>query len=191
MKPKKTSELIQFTANPWWYTVRGLTMIGLGGLITALSIVSPEVYMLGKHASWIPAIGLIILFVGIFRCLDGIASETAQGYLFNMQSGIMDVVVGFILLFSNDVINSVNLLIVCYLFTQGLYRNLLLSVGEIRNPLANRITGVVSILLGSMIWIDWPTALWFISFSLGIDISFRGWVLIVMASSLKNEPIKD
>jgi uncharacterized membrane protein HdeD (DUF308 family) len=77
-------------------------------------------------------------------------------------------------------------LIVGYRLTQGIYRNILLPVAEIRNPLSNKITGVISILLGLMIWIDWPASMWFIAFSMSVDIGFRGWVLIVMASSIKN-----
>jgi uncharacterized membrane protein HdeD (DUF308 family) len=188
MKSINPSELIQFTAKPRWYTIQGKAMIFIGGGLAILSIVSPNVYMLGKNASWVPVIGIIVLLVGIMRCLDGLASETAQGKLYNMQGGILDVVVGFLVAFStNDEVNYLNLLIVGYLLTQGLYRNILLSVAKIRNPLPNRVTGLISILLGIMIWIDWPASLWFLAFSLSVDISFRGWALTVLASSLKKE----
>jgi uncharacterized membrane protein HdeD (DUF308 family) len=186
MKSKITSELIQFTANPQWYTILGISMIFLGVVIAFLSLLAPNVYMFGGHASWFPVIGVVVLLVGVFRCIDGLASETAQGYLFNMQGGILDIVVGVLVLFSNSTTaNNVNLLIVGYLLTQGIYRNVLLSFTEIPNPISNRLTGLVSIILGIMVWINWPTYMWFIAFSLSVDISFRGWVLIVMASSLK------
>ena len=162
-------------------------MILLGVIIAILSLVSPSVYILGENASWLPVIGFIVLMVGILRCIDGLASETAQGYLYNMQSGILDIVVGFLVFFSSNStdINNENLLIVGYLLTQGIYRNILLSASGIPNPMPNRITGAVSILLGLIVWIDWPTSMWFIAFSLSIDISFRGWILIVMASTIK------
>jgi uncharacterized membrane protein HdeD (DUF308 family) len=187
MKTKITSELIQYTANPGWYTIRGGAMILIGSMIAILSLVAPNVYMMGENASWLPVIGIMVLLVGILRCVDGLASETAQGYLFNMQGGILDIVVGFLVFFSSNSteINNENLLIVGYLLTQGIYRNVLISVAEIPNPLSNRITGAFSILLGLIVWIDWPTSMWFIAFSLSVDISFRGWVLIVMASTLK------
>lgn len=187
MKTKITSELIQYTANPGWYTIRGGAMILIGIMIAILSLVAPNVYMLGENASWLPVIGFMVLLVGILRCVDGLASETAQGYLFNMQGGILDIVVGFLVFFSSNSteINNENLLIVGYLLTQGIYRNVLISVAETPNPLSNRITGAVSILLGLIVWIDWPTSMWFIAFSLSVDISFRGWVLVVMASTLK------
>ena len=190
MESKKTSELIQFTAKPRWYTFRGSVMIFAGGIIATLSIIAPDVNMLGESASWVPVISVIVLLVGILRCSDALASETAQGFLFNMQGGTLDVVVGFLVIFHTyDEPNDLNLLIVGYLLTQGIYRNILLSVAKIRNPMPNRVTGLISIILGIMIWIDWPTSIWFIAFSLSVDIGFRGWALIVMASSLKMEPV--
>ncbi|MGV7235212.1 MAG: hypothetical protein ACQ9ET_03045 [Nitrosomonadaceae bacterium] len=165
-------------------------MILAGGIIASLSIVAPDVYMLGKSASWVPVISVIVLLVGILRCIDALASETSQGFLFNMQGGTLDVVVGFLVIFSTyDEPNNLNLLIVGYLLTQGIYRNILLSAAKIRNPMPNRVTGLISIILGIMIWIDWPTSIWFISFSLSVDICFRGWALIVMTTSLKLEPV--
>ena len=188
MKSKITSELIQFTASPRWYSILGISMIFLGVVIAALSLLAPNVYMFGMDASWFPVIAVIVILVGVFRCIDGLASETAQGYLFNMQGGILDIVVGFLVFFSNSTTaNSVNLLIVGYLLTQGIYRNILLSFAETANPISNRLTGMVSIILGIMVWINWPTSMWFIAFSLSVDISFRGWVLIVMASSIKTK----
>ena len=108
--------------------------------------------------------------------------------MYNIQGGILDIVVGFLVFLSTDgETNYLNLLIVGYLITQGMYRNILLSVAEIRNPLSNRVTGLISILLGIMIWIDWPASVWFIAFSMSVDISFRGWTLVVLASSLDDE----
>ncbi len=188
MKSKITSELIQFTASPRWYGILGTAMILIGGIIATLSLVSPNVYMLGGHASWFPVIGVVVILVGVLSCVDGLASENAQGFLFNMQGGILDIVVGFLVSFSNKTdVNNINLLIVGYLLTQGIYRNVLLSFADTPNPLSNRVTGLVSILLGIMIWINWPASMWFVAFSLSVDISFRGWVLIVMASSLKSQ----
>ena len=161
-------------------------MIYVGSILAILSIVSPNVYIMGENASWIPIISLIVLVVGVFRCIDALASESAQGFLYNMQGGILDVVVGFLVFLSTEgeAANNLNLLIVGYMLTQGIYRNILLSVAEIPNPFSNRVTGLISILLGIMIWVDWPASLWFIAFSMSVDISFRGWTLVVMASSL-------
>ncbi|MCK5666085.1 MAG: hypothetical protein KAI17_21495 [Thiotrichaceae bacterium] len=185
---KFNADLIQFTSRPIWFKARGVTMICIGSLLAILSLISPNLYILGENASWIPIISLVVLIVGIFRCIDGLTSEHAQGFLYNMQGGILDIVVGLLVFLSTDgETNYLNLLIVGYMLTQGIYRNILLSVAEIRNPLSNRVTGLISILLGIMIWIDWPASVWFLAFSMSVDISFRGWTLVVLASSLNKE----
>jgi len=193
MKLKNTNELKQFSSRPLWYTIRGYSMILIGTVVAALCIVAPEVYMLGESFSWIPVVGVMLILVGIFRGIDALATETAQGFLVNIQGGVLDLVVGFLVLFSIDGEPSdLHLLVVGYMVTQGIYRNILLSVAKTPNPISNRITGVISILLGVLIWIDWPTsAAWFLALSLSIDVSFRGWALIELASALKKHPVKN
>ncbi len=190
MKSNTTPELFQFTAQPAWFGIRGKAMLFIGGAIALLSIVAPNVYMLGGDVSWIPVIGIIVLMVGVFRCIDGLASNTAQQLMYNIQGGVLDIVVGFLVVFSpQSEVNYLNLLIVGYMLTQGIYRNILISVADTPNPNSSRITGLISIILGLMIWIDWPASLWFIAFSMSIDISFRGWAMITIASSLNKEII--
>jgi len=166
-------------------------MILIGGAIASLCIIAPKVYMLGENFSWVPVAGVLVLLVGVFRCIDALATETAQGFLVNIQGGILDIVVGFLVLFSiSGQPDDLHLLVVGYLVSQGIYRNILLSVAKVPNPLSNRITGFISIILGILIWIDWPTsATWFLALSLSIDVCFRGWALIVLASALKKQSL--
>lgn len=193
MERLTTSELRQFTSRPLWYTIRGFAMIFVGGGIAVLCIVAPDVYMLGERFSWVPVAGVVVLLLGIFRCIDAFTTETAQGFLVNMQGGVLDIVVGFLVLFSiSGQPDDLHLLIVGYLIAQGIYRNILLSVAHVPNPTSNRITGLISIFLGILIWIDWPTsATWFLALSLSVDVSFRGWALIALASALKKESVTE
>lgn len=189
MKSANSSELIQFTSRPKWYIIRGIAMIFFGGGIATFCIIAPNVYMLGENFSWVPAAGVMVFLVGLLRCIDAFSAKSVQGYLLNMQGGILDIVIGFLVLFSiNDNPDNLNSLIVGYMVSQGIFRNVLLSAADIPNPVSSRITGIISIMLGILIWVDWPTsAPWFLALSLSVDISFRGWALIMLASSLKKE----
>ena len=190
MRFSRSSEFNQFKSMPWWYTIRGIVMMLSGGGIATFCVFAPNVYMLGEKFSWIPIIAMVLIMVGILRCIDANMSQSVQGFLLNMQGGILDVIVGFLTLFAiNGEPENLVLLIAGYMLTQGILRNVLLSVVDIRNPKSNRITGIISIILGIMIWGEWPTsAPWFLAFSLSIDIVFRGWALIMLASSIKQEP---
>ncbi len=191
MKSTTTSELIQFKSKPRWYIIRGSLMIFLGGGIAFMCVVAPNVYMLGENFSWIPVVAVLVFVVGILRCIDAFTAKTVQSYLLNMQGGILDLVFGFLMLFSiNDEPANLSLLIVGYMITQGFYRNVIISAANISNPISSRITGMISIVLGLLIWIDWPTsAPWFLALSLAIDVCFRGWALVMLASSIKKEAL--
>lgn len=187
----KDTELRQFTSMPLWYKVRGTIMMIAGGGIATLCVFAPKVYMLGEHFSWLPLISIVVLIVGILRCVDALTTETPEGFLVNIQGAVLDIVVGFLVLFGiNGIPEDLHLLIVGYMVTQGIYRNIILSVAKVPNPMSNRITGFISIILGLLIWFDWPTsAVWFLAFSLSIDICFRGWALIALASALKKQSV--
>ena len=188
IKTNNKAELVQFSSRPLWYSARGAVMILLGCVIAFFCITAPDVYLLSSDFSWVPAIAVVVIFVGIFRCIDALATVTAQGFLVNMQGGVLDIIVGVLVLFGiNGEPENMSLLIVGYMISQGIYRNILLTVAKTPNPISNRITGFISILLGLLIWFGWPTTEpWFLAFSLSVDISFRGWALIALASSLKN-----
>ncbi len=191
MTENHATDLKQFTSMSLWYTIRGVVMIFTGVAIASLCIVAPKVYMLGESFSWLPVVGITVVIVGILRCVDAYSTVTAQGFLVNMQGGVMDIVVGVLILFAvNGVPEDLHLLIVGYLVSQGIYRNILLSVAKVPNPISNRITGLISIILGMLIWLGWPiSAAWFLAFSLSVDISFRGWALVALASALKKQGI--
>lgn len=193
MNQMMSSELQQFAAKPWWYTTRGLMMILCGGSVAIFCIIAPNVQMLSAGVSWLPLIGFIVIVVGLLRCVDGVKATSLQGFILNMQGGVLDVVVGGLILFSiGDDPAMLSFLIAGYLITQGLLRNILLTVVKIDNPISSRLTGLVSIILGILIWLDWPTsAAWFLAFSLCIDINFRGWALLILASSMRNSAAKD
>ena len=192
MTSTNTSEIQQFKSRPFIFTSRGIVMLLLGGIIAILCLSSPDVKMLGEDSSWLPMAGIILLVVGILRCVDAFMSQTPQGYLMNMHGGVLDIVVGGLVLFSvSDEPQRLMYLISGYLIYQGLLRNILLSVVSIRNPLSNRITGIVSIIMGILIWLELPIMEhWFLALALSIDIAFRGWALIMLSSSIKKDPDK-
>ena len=109
----------------------------------------------------------------------------------NMQAGIFDAVCGFIILTNIHAEALVlSLLIAAYLFTQGLFRIVLTYSTQIPNPKSVRFGGFLSVLLGIMIWMNWPfSSLWFLSFALSVEITTRGWALMFYAHSVKKQKV--
>jgi len=191
MKPTRSSELKQFKSMPLWYTIRGSAMFFFGAAVATMCVIAPNVQMLGEKFSWIPVVGVIVFIVGILRGIDAYMSRTVQGFLLNMQGGVLDVFVGLLVLFSiNGEPKDLVLLVTGYMLTQGVLRNVLLSAVTLRNPKSSRITGLISIVLGILIWLGWPTSQpWFLAFSLSVDIAFRGWALIMLAASIRADSV--
>jgi len=166
-------------------------MFFFGAVVATMCVIAPNVQMLSESFSWIPVVGMIVFVVGILRGVDAYMSKTIQGYLLNMQGGVLDVFVGLLVLFSiNGEPKDLVLLVSGYMLTQGVLRNVLISAVTIRNPKSSRITGLISIVLGMLIWSGWPTSEpWFLAFSLSVDVGFRGWALIMLASSIRADTV--
>lgn len=187
MDPKNAAEYKEFAADPKWYTLRGVIMLLFGGFVALMSLLAPDVQKVGGVFSWMPMIGFCLLILGGLRCLDGYMAKSMQGFILNMQGGILDCVIGAIIILSSkqDPIKF-SYMVTAYLLTQGILRNVLLHAFKVEHPSSNRITGMVSILFGILVWLHWPTeAAWFLAFALSIDIMFRGWALIKLASSIR------
>lgn len=193
MPSEKNSGLKLFTVSPWWYTIRGIPMLLLGGGIALMCLYASDINMIGAKFPWFLAMGIILLIVGILRVIDAYVSDSVPGFLLNMQGGILDIIVGaFILSTIDGEPRMLSHLIAAYMLAQGLFRNIFISVITISNPITNRITGLISIILGILIWFSWVTLdSWFLGFALSIDVSFRGWGLIMLASSMRKLAIAD
>ena len=176
---------------PWWFMFRGGMMFLLGSLLLIFTVLEPDMKMLGESASWLPIVSTLILFIGILRCLDAFASNSKALFLMNMQAGIIDAVCGFVILTNlHEESVTLSLLIAAYLFIQGLFRIIITFSIETPNPNSIRIGGYISVLLGIMVWMNWPfSALWFLSFALSAEITTRGWALMFYAHSVKKQEV--
>jgi uncharacterized membrane protein HdeD (DUF308 family) len=84
---------------------------------------------------------------------------------------------------------TLTLLIAMMLIVAGLFRVFI----AFSIPLHHRgwliLNGVISILLGAMIWSSWPrSGLWVIGLFIGIDMIFDGWTEIMLALSARSQP---
>ena len=175
--------------SPWVYMLRGWVMFLLGSALVVMTAIKPHVTMLSKDFSWLPVIALLLITMGILRCLDSLMSRRSTRFQYNLQGGLFDLVVGLLILFNvgEDPV-LLGLLISGYLITQALSRIILSFVNSFRNPSSTRVAGLLSLILGLMVWMHWPfPSAWFMSLSLSVEIASRGWALIQLAGALKDQ----
>jgi uncharacterized membrane protein HdeD (DUF308 family) len=158
-----------------WFLVIGIALVILGmiaiGYAVEMTIVS--VLFLG----WLLIIG------GIFEVIHGFSRRQWSGFFINLLAGVLYAVAGVVMI-ANPTLAAVSLtlLIAIILIVAGLFR----LVVAFSTPLHHRgwliLNGMISILLGVMIWRSWPVSgLWVIGMFIGIDMIFDGWTEIMLA----------
>lgn len=176
---------------PWWlWMVQGCFVSLIGVLFAMASLVNTEVSILSVAGfSWLAIIGLIISTLGIFECIDAISSVEICDYMQRMNAGVLDVVFGILMLFGiSDEPDRLSLMIALYLLARSLLRALFAIKLKLPQLKFNLFASLITFLLGLMVWLGWPThEAWFFSFSLSINLAFRGLLMIFFGLQFRQQ----
>lgn len=194
MNLRENLSALQQTGISWWrYLIRGVVMLVIGAILILLTLLKPDVMIFhARDSSWLPLCGFIVLAIGILECFDALIAKESKDFYLNLQNGLLDVVVaGLLVLSSGDDPVRLSLLISAFLIIKGSYRIVLSYALSNINVTLARVGAGISILLGLMIWMEWPTAKgWFLAFCLSTEIVFRGWAIILFALWLKSQQVE-
>lgn len=127
------------------------------------------------------------MLLGLFEAVEALLAEELLGFLLSLQHALLDIVVGFMIVFNlgNDP-SRLALLIAALLIIRGLGRLIFANVAELEERRALSIGASTSVLLGLLISLHWPTAAaWFMALSLSLEIALRGWAQMRVALWLK------
>lgn len=189
----RTEDRSQFDHNWQRHLIQGCSILLLGLLLSLASLFNGDAVILGANFfSWLPACGVLILGFGLLECLDGYLAKQQRDFYHNVHVGILDVVVGGLLLVGlNKTAEQLIPLIAAFLMVRGGVRFSLSRALKLEN-LSASICGLLSILLGILLWLRWPTAeSWFTAFSLSAEIAFRGWAAMMFALWLRQNQRTD
>ncbi|MBS0432588.1 MAG: DUF308 domain-containing protein [Proteobacteria bacterium] len=175
------ADLAQTAKRHWgWYLALGILLI-LTGLLAlydsfAASIIS------------ILFLGAAILVAGIFQIAAAFGARGAGHILFLLLLGILDVVVGWMLIQHPGIgALTVTLVLAIWLVFSGAFR--FVSAFAYRFPQYGWavLSGVVTFVLGCLLWTQWPVSgLWFIGFAIGLNFIFAGIAWAMFAMRVKN-----
>jgi uncharacterized membrane protein HdeD (DUF308 family) len=182
---------LQHTGISWWrYLIRGVVMLVSGAILILLTIFKPDVMLFhARDMSWLPLCGFAVLAVGFLECFDAFMTKESKDFFLNLQNALLDVVVAGLLVFSSgDDPSKVSLLIAAFMIIKGSYRIILSYAIQNSNVTFARMGAGVSMVLGLLIWMQWPTsAAWFLAFCLSTEIGLRGVGIITFALWLKSQ----
>lgn len=177
-----TEDFDQFLPQRKLILMRGVLMMLIGGLLTFMTLITllnPDTAIMSLTNGWLPLVAIFIILIGFLETIDTFMTRHSKEYFFNLQFAIIDIVVGFFLLFEQErEPDRIILLVAAFLLIKGMFRVIAAYSVSFPNAASAMTGGLISIVLGIMLWQQWPsTSFWFISLCLCIDIVTRGWAL--------------
>jgi uncharacterized membrane protein HdeD (DUF308 family) len=185
---EKFSTLEHFGTDWRRLLLRGSLMLLIGVSLVAGTVFKPDVMIMQvRDLSWLPVCGFVVLTVGLLECFDAFMAKELTDFFLNLQMGVLDVVVAALIIFNiGDDPARLSLLITAFLMIKGISRITLAYVTQIPNIVSTSVCAVVSIILGLLIWLEWPSSAgWFLAFCLSAEIALRGWALMMFGFWIK------
>jgi uncharacterized membrane protein HdeD (DUF308 family) len=170
-------------ANHWSrYFVFGIASIVLGTFALAFSTLTTLVSVV--------YLGALFVVASIIQAIQAFQASKWRSFFLHVIISIIYIVAGFFMI-GNPTINalSLTLLLSAFFIVAGLFRIIFAFVERLPNWGWLALNGLLTLILGFLIWIQWPTSgLWVIGMFVGIDLIFSGWAWIFI--SLKARKIK-
>ena len=165
-----------------WFLALGIIQIVLGTIALGESFLMTifSVIMLG----WLLIIG------GISSIIHAFVERGWNGFIIDLLTGLFYGIAGFMMVANpGEAAVTLTLVISVFLMIGGIFR----IVEGLVSALPHRgwvlLNGVVTLVLGVMIWRHWPSSgLWVIGLFVGIEMLLYGWSLVMLAIAVKSMP---
>lgn len=164
--------------HPWWFTLMGTGLIALGIVAMVASFVTTMATVL--------FFGGLLLLGGLAQIVDAFSSRDAGGVGPRLLAGVLYAAVGGLLVF--DPVSGaigLTLLLAAFFFVAGVARLFLASRWKGRAWSWLAASGVIDILLGVLIWVQWPaTGIWVIGLFVGIEMLLCGIAMLLFTAQM-------
>ena len=134
--------------------------------------------------------GILLMVGGVVDILSAFWAHCWRGFWLHLLAGILYVVLGFLLVQHPDTgAVAFTLVLAAAFLVGGLFRIVSSIVDRFPGWGWVLLNGVVTLLLGALIWRGWPEAsVKIIGLFVGIDMVFAGWSWIMMALAVHSMP---
>ena len=174
--------LEQARRNWGWYLALGVALIVLG----AIAMLYPLYSTIGMMV----LVGWLLIFGGVAESILAFQTRAGQDFFLHLLTGILEVVVGILVLRSPaEAALVLTLLIAAYLMVGGIFRLVAAFMVRFNGWGWVALAGVVSTLLGLALMLEWPiSGLWFIGFCVGLDLILNGSAWLAFALQARRLP---
>ncbi len=175
-------ELHGLRKNWGWFLVLGIALIILGCVAISYSFIATLTTAV--------VIGVFLVIGGAIEVASGLRAGNWRGLVVHLLTGILYIVAGLLMIENPALAAVVLTLLLAAAFLAGGVLRIVIS-------LAHRFSGwgwvlfhgVISVVLGIMIWRRWPEAsYWVIGLFVGIDLLFAGWSWVMLALGIRSLP---
>ncbi len=133
-------------------------------------------------------VGFLLLFTGIMRIVFALKSGQWGSGIWGTIIGLLGAVAGLLLIFRPMVgLLTLTLLLAIYFFVDGISE--IIAAFKIKPDQGwgwELFNGVIALLLGIMIWRQWPmSGSWAIGVLVGVHILITGWTMIVLGTGAR------
>src|ERR1700681_1308530 len=165
-----------------WFLALGILLVVLGMIALGSSVFMTLATMV--------FVGWLMIVSGVFQAVHAFTCKGWSGFFIDLLTGLLYTVVGFMIV-ANPAATAITLtlLIAILLIFGGVFRIAVALSVRYPNWLWLLLHGVINLILGIMIWQQWPLdGLWVIGLFVGIDMIFNGWSLVMLGLAAKNLP---
>jgi uncharacterized membrane protein HdeD (DUF308 family) len=175
-------ELDALRGNWFWFVILGVSLVVLG--VVALG--SVVIASLAAAA----VIGVLLLLGGAGEVVGAFWCRGWSGFFLELLSGVLSIVVGLLFLRApGGALAALTLLIASFLMVSGIFKIVTAVSYRFAAWGWSLAGGLIDVLLGVMIWQEWPTsALWVIGLFVGINLVFRGVNWVALGLALRSLP---
>lgn len=164
-----------------WLMALGIIMLVLG----SLAIIFPAATSVSVNIF----IGILFLVGGVGRLIHMFSSRSWGDFVLRLIVGLLFLIAGVILLVRPiEGTLTLTLLLAIFFVAQGIAS----LIGSFMSRHMRGwgwllLSGIVSLILGALIWAEWPSsANWAIGLLVGVFLIFDGWALVMLAWDMHN-----
>lgn len=163
-------------------------LMGLGIGLVVLGLICITASVIATLAVAV-TFGVVLMLGGALEVISSFFARKWQGFVLHLLSGILYLVVG-LLMIEHPVraAAALTLMLAAVFLVGGALRMVYAAMQQFPSWGWTFFSGLVSFILGVMIWRGWPGDFWFIGLFLGIELLFNGWTWIMLSMVLKSMP---
>lgn len=166
-----------------WLLTLGILMVLLGFCALSMPLVAALASVL--------FLGWLLIFGGVVQSVHAFGQKHWGGLFWQLLIGILYLLIGAMLLADpKGSVMALTLLLAIFFVVEGIFR--IITAFRLK-PRQNwgwlLLNGIVTLVLGALIWAEWPSAaVWAIGLLVGIDLTFGGWSIIMIAIAARKMP---